>query len=81
MQQQEEMRKMARLLDEAADSVARGSTAGLNLLFAEMQALCAMMPGVASARSGSAARNSAEAEARARQEDAAVESAFDNMPV
>jgi hypothetical protein len=81
MQQQEEMRKMARLVDETADSVARGSTAGLNLLFAEMQALWTMMPGMAAARAGSAARNSAEAEARARQEDAEVESAFDNMPV
>lgn len=72
---------MARLVDDAADQVARGSTAGLNLLFAEMQALCAMMPGVMAARSGRAAPGSAEAEAAIRQHDAEVESAFDNMPV
>lgn len=72
---------MARLIDEASERAARGNAAGLNLLFAELQALCTMMPGVAAARSGSAMPSSAEAEARDRRQEAEVESSVDKMPV
>lgn len=79
MKQEQDFRRMSRLAAEAADAVAQGSTAGLNLLLAEMQALCALMPGEARTRCGCEA--SAETEERARATDAEVESSFDNMPV
>lgn len=77
-QQQEEFRKMTMLAEQAAAAAARGSAASLSLLLTEMQALCAMLPGMTG---GFSNPRTAEAEERARQTEAEVEASFDNMPV
>lgn len=78
-QQQEEFRKMTVLAEQAAAAAARGSAASLSLLLTEMQALCALLPGMAAG--GFGAGRTAEDEERARQVEAEVEASFDNMPV
>jgi hypothetical protein len=56
------------------------AVAGLGLLFAELQALSAMMPGVCGIHPHHDGDQS-QREAEERQHDAEVEAAFDNMPV
>lgn len=64
------------LTADMLEAAAAAQEAGLRLLQAEMQALGAMMPGVAL---GEAAPERSEEELRAVE--AAVEAGFDNMPV
>ncbi len=59
--------QMAHLAGEMTDVVIAGQSAGLRLLAAEMQALAAMLPGMA--------------EPAPAQTDAEIEADFDNMPV
>lgn len=77
MGQEEDLRKMAQLANQAAEAAARGSAACLSLLLAEMNALSQMMPGLGRPAPAPAA----ESEEQARRVDAEVEAGFDNMPV
>ena len=66
---------MAALMGGAVEAMVAGQAMGLALLKAEMEALAQVLP---------TAENdvtAAEDEARAREEDAAREAGFDNMPV
>lgn len=59
-----------------AEATATAQKAGLELLQAELQAMTALMPGLAPQH-----RDEAELEAERRAAEAAVEDGFDNMPV
>ncbi|QLQ18747.1 MAG: hypothetical protein HZT43_08845 [Exiguobacterium profundum] len=59
-----------------AEATAAAQKAGLELLQAEMQAMTALMPGLAHPH-----KDEAEVEADRRAAEAAVEDGFDNMPV
>lgn len=67
---------MARAAGEATAAAMAGQAAGLNLLWAEMQALARMMPGAAAEPPAEP-----EDEAARRQAEAETEANFDNMPV
>lgn len=67
-----DLRRVADLADAAAAMAAEGQRAGLALLLAEMQALTSLLPGIAVPVADDAKR---------REEQAAVEASFDNMPV
>lgn len=79
MTKESDLQKISSLATQVAQAAALGSTAGLNLLLAEMNALSAMMPGMTAARPSGCSCE--EQEARARAADAEVEASFDNMPV
>ncbi|MEF3046573.1 hypothetical protein [Pseudotabrizicola sp. L79] len=79
MGQDEDMKRMSDLAGQMAQAAAKGSTAGLSLLLAEMNALSAMMPGVFGMPQP--ALSAKEQEERRRQQEAEVEDSFDNMPV
>lgn len=66
---------MAALMGGAVEAMVAGQAMGLALLKAEMEALAQVLP---TAENDATA---AEDEARAREEDAAREAGFDNMPV
>ncbi|NBE08766.1 hypothetical protein [Paragemmobacter ruber] len=66
---------MAALVGEAVEAMAAGQAMGLALLRAEMEALAHVLP--PAARAPGAAAD----EARARDDEAAREAGFDNMPV
>ena len=79
MTKETDLQKISSLATQVAQAAAIGSTAGLNLLLAEMNALSAMMPGMTAALPSECSCE--EQEARARAVDAEVEASFDNMPV
>lgn len=79
MAQERDLRKMSALAEQAAEAAAKANVAGLELLLAEMRALCAMMPGMPCCDKAEGGCKAAEE--RARQVDAEVEESFDNMPL
>lgn len=79
MSKESDLQKISSLANQMAQAAALGSTAGLNLLLAEMNALSAMMPGMSAAKTSGCTCE--EQEARARAVEAEVEAGFDNMPV
>lgn len=70
--------RMAGLMGEAVEAAAAGQALTLALLKAELEAITQMLPGLAP---GAATETEAEAEARQREEEARIETDFDNMPV
>lgn len=68
--------RVAGLMGEAIEAAAAGQALTLSLLQAEVEALARMVPGHAPP-----AETEAEQEARRRDEEARIESDFDNMPV
>jgi hypothetical protein len=70
MPQEDEVTRMARVMDALAKGYDETAREQLHLLMSEMEALLKILPGVPP---------KTEAELRAEQE--AVEASFDNMPV
>lgn len=79
MGQEDDLHRISQLAGQAADAMARGSTAGLAVLLTEMKALCSVLPG--EVLRAVPETSSAEAEARARAADAKTEAMFDNLPL
>ena len=69
--------RAAGLMGEAVEAAAAGQALTLALLQAEMEAMAQLIPGLAPGRS----ETDAEEEARRREEEARIETDFDNMPV
>lgn len=67
-----DLRHVADMADAAAAMAAEGQRTGLALLLAEMRALTSLLPGITVP---------AADDARRREDQAAVEASFDNMPV
>lgn len=68
--------RVAGLMGEAIEAAAAGQALTLSLLQAEVEAIARMLPG-----HGQPEETEAEQEARRRDEEARIESDFDNMPV
>jgi hypothetical protein len=72
---EQDLRRIAELAAEAADQMAKQADPALGVLLHEMQALGAVLPGVAHARPAEKPRQTDIAL------DAEIEAGFDNMPV
>lgn len=68
--------RIAGLMGEAMEAAAAGQALTLSVLQAEVETIARMLPGYSPP-----AETEAEQEARRREEEARIETDFDNMPV
>jgi hypothetical protein len=83
MIRQDNLARMTHAAEGAADLAVQGQRMAMSVLFAEMQALSAILPGywAPSRLEPPQADAAAAAEARHRLDEARQEETFDNMPV